>query len=61
MKAYLITTGSVFGLLVLVHVWRAVEEGSHLATDPAYVLITAIAAAFSLWAWRLLRVLPRGS
>ena len=59
MKAYLMTTGSVFGLLVLVHVWRAIEEGPHLATDPWYILITAAAAALGLWAWRLLRLLPR--
>jgi hypothetical protein len=45
MKAYLITTGSLFGVLTVVHVWRVVEEGAHLAA----------AAALCLWAWRLLR------
>jgi hypothetical protein len=59
MKAYVMTTGSVFGLLVLLHIWRAIEEGPHLMTDPWYILITAAAAAFSLWAWRLLRLTPR--
>jgi hypothetical protein len=59
MRAYVMTTGSVFGLLVLVHVWRAVEEGPHLATEPSYVLITAASAALCLWAWRLLRLMPR--
>lgn len=58
MKAYLMTTGTIFGLLVVVHVWRATEEG-HLATDPAYVLLTAAAAGLCLWAVRLLRLLPR--
>ena len=55
MKAYLITTGTIFGLIVLAHLWRAFEEGSHLATDPWFVLLTILAAALSVWAWRLLR------
>jgi hypothetical protein len=59
MKAYVMTTGSIFGLLVLAHVWRVIEEGPHLATDPAYVLITAASAALCVWAWRLLRLMPR--
>ena len=54
MKAYVTTTGVVFGLLTVAHVWRVTEE-SHLATDPWYVLTTVAAAALSLWAWRVLR------
>ncbi len=60
MKAYVMTTGALFGLLTLAHLWRIVEEGRHLATDPWYVLITLVAAALSLWAWRLLRLSARG-
>jgi hypothetical protein len=56
MKAYVMTTGAVFGLLTLAHLWRIVEEGPRLATDPGYVLITLAAAALCLWAWRLLRL-----
>jgi hypothetical protein len=59
MKAYLVTTGSVFGLIVLAHVWRVVEEGPHVTTDPFFILLTAAAAALSLWAWRLLTLMPR--
>ena len=59
MKAYVVTTGSVFGVLVLAHVWRAVEEGPHVATDPWFVLFTVVAAALSIWAWRVLRLMPR--
>ena len=55
MKAYVMTTGAVFGLLTLAHLWRIVGEEPHLATDPWYVLITVAAAALCLWAWRLLR------
>ena len=46
MKAYVITTGVLFALLVVVHVWRAIEEGPHVATDPAYIIITALAAGW---------------
>jgi hypothetical protein len=53
MKTYVTTTGVVFGLLALAHVWRVIAEGSGLARDPWYVLITAIAAALSTWAARL--------
>jgi hypothetical protein len=59
MKAYVMTTGVVFGLLTLAHVWRAVVEGRHVATDPFFILITTAAAALSLWAWRLLRLSTR--
>ena len=55
MRAYVTTTGIIFGLLALAHVWRVVEEGTHLATDPWYVLITLAAASLCLWAWRLIR------
>jgi len=59
MKAYVTTTGVVFGLLTLTHLWRAIEEGPHLATDPWFVLITIAAAALCLWALRLLRLTAR--
>ena len=52
MRAFLITAGSVFGLLVVVHIIRIFAE-PHLASDPWYWLITVAAAALSLWAWRL--------
>ena len=54
MKSYVMTTGVVFGLLTLVHIWRAIVEGPHLPTDPSFVVITLTAAAFSAWAFRLL-------
>jgi hypothetical protein len=56
MKAYVTTTGIVFGLLTLSHIARFVAEGPHLATDPSFVLITLAAAALCIWAWRLLRL-----
>ena len=55
MKAYLITTGTVFALITLAHLFRAYAEGWHLATDPVFILLTVAAAGLSCWAWRLLR------
>jgi hypothetical protein len=55
MKAYLITTGIIFGLITIAHVWRVFDEGSRLATDPLFVLLTFASAGFSVWAWRLWR------
>jgi uncharacterized membrane protein len=54
MKAYVVTTGAVFGLLTLAHIWRAVVE-PHLAKDPWFILFTLIALALCVWAWRVLR------
>ena len=54
-RAYLLTTGVLFGLLTVVHVWRVVAESASLARDPWYVLITALGAAFCVWALALYR------
>ncbi|HEX8271552.1 MAG TPA: hypothetical protein VF615_02805 [Longimicrobiaceae bacterium] len=54
MRAYVMTTGIVFGLLVVAHLWRIVAESPALARDPAYLLITLAAGLLSLWAARLL-------
>ena len=59
MRAYVITTGAVFGLITLAHLLRIIEEGPHLAKDPWYVLITIAAAALCVWAWRVLRLSTR--
>ena len=55
MKAYVMTTGAVFGLITLAHVLRIFAEG-HLAADPWFVLLTVATAMLSFWAWRLLRL-----
>lgn len=59
MKAYVMTTGAVFGLIVVAHIWRVVEEGLALAKDPLYIILTIAAAGLCFWAWRLLRLMPR--
>ena len=52
MKAYVMTTGVIFALLVLAHIWRASVE-SHLATDPTFIMTTIMAALLTVWAGRL--------
>jgi hypothetical protein len=53
------TTGVLFGLIAVAHVWRVFEEGAGLAADPFFILLTVAAVALSLWAWRLIRLSTR--
>jgi hypothetical protein len=59
MKAYLFTTGAIFALLAVAHVFRTIAEWSRVAADPWFILegpgIGLLAAALCVWAWRLLR------
>ena len=60
MRAYLITTGVLFALVAVAHVWRVIAESSVLATDPWFVLLTILAVAMSAWAFRLLPSVAQG-
>jgi hypothetical protein len=59
MKAYLITTGTLFGLHALAHLLRTILERQRLAEDPRFLIegpgIGILASAICFWAWRLLR------
>lgn len=55
MKAYLITTGSVFALIVASHIMRFITEGGALR-EPFLWVLTFLAAGLSIWAFRLLRL-----
>ena len=59
MKAYLLVTGTIFGLILTAHLWRILAEGPRLARDPWFVLLTVAAGALCGWAWRLARSWPR--
>jgi hypothetical protein len=59
LKAYLVTTGTVFGLITVAHIVRAFAEGRHLLTEPLFILLTAVSAALCLWAFRLQRSASR--
>ncbi|MEZ4414679.1 MAG: hypothetical protein R3E10_02925 [Gemmatimonadota bacterium] len=59
MKAYLYTSGLLFALVVLAHGARLLAEGRWLLRDPVWLLLTALAAAMAVWAWRLVRSLQQ--
>lgn len=54
MRTYVIATGLLFALLVILHIWRVIVE-PHLARDPFFLIATLIAASFALAAWRVTR------
>ncbi len=60
MKTYLLTTGWLFGVLALLHVWRAIAEWP-AAPNPLFVLgmaaLVFVPGALAWWAWRLWRKL----
>jgi hypothetical protein len=58
MKAYVTTTGTLFALLVLVHIGRAIAEGTSMLRDPFYIVVTLMSAALAAWAWRVRSKLP---
>lgn len=58
MKAYIMTTGIVFGVITLAHIWRASVE-THLVAEPWFILLTLAAGSLSLWAFWLLSRLRR--
>jgi hypothetical protein len=63
MKAYLVTTGSLFGLLALAHVWQIIDQWPRLLHDPSDLLevsIGLVAAALCLWAVRLFTLALQG-
>jgi hypothetical protein len=59
MKAYVMTTGTIFGLIVVAHVLRVIDEGTHLLREPSWVSLTLAAAALCAWSWRVLGRIPR--
>jgi hypothetical protein len=55
MRAYIITSGAIFGLVTLAHILRAIVEGSHVATSPGFIVLTLLSAALCIWAITTLR------
>jgi hypothetical protein len=62
-KAYLITTGTVFGLIAVMHLLKSIAERHLLATNPWLFLgmaaLGVAAGGLSVWAWCLLRLQSR--
>jgi hypothetical protein len=55
MKAYVITTGAIFGLVTGAHILRMIMENRNLLTDPVYIALTVLSAALCIWAVQILR------
>jgi len=58
MKSYVITTGTIFGLITLAHLVRVLFEPQQ-ATDPFFILLTLTTVLLCTWAWRLIRYSAR--
>ena len=52
MKWFLVTSGTIFGLIVIAHLFRIAAE-PRMAKEPFFWVLTIAAAALSGWAWRL--------
>ena len=48
-------TGVIFGLIVAVHIWRAVIENFAPLTQPPFVVLTLLALGLCGWSGYLLR------
>jgi hypothetical protein len=59
MKAYLITTAIIFGLITGGHIWKAIDEGPGTAKNPFFIFLTILAASLCVWACRLLKTSSR--
>ena len=59
LKTYVVTTGVMFSLMVVVHVWRATIEGIGLVKEPTFLIFTGASVAMALWAWRVFKALPK--
>ncbi len=55
MKAYIITSGGIFGLITIAHLARIIVETRHLMTEPIFFVLTLAAAGLFGWAMFLLR------
>lgn len=54
MKAYVITTGVVFGL-ILVHLLWIITMDAHAASHPWFFVLIALSGALCGWSWLTLR------
>ena len=58
MKAYLVTTSTIFGLITGAHVLRLYYE-PHVATEIPFILLTLLTARLCIWGGRLLLLLTK--
>ncbi len=55
MRAYVMTTGIVFALVFIAHMWRVIVEDFKPLTEPVFILLTLVALGLTAWSARLLR------
>lgn len=55
MKAYVITTGVIFLLVLLAHIARLFAEGAHLLLQPVFAFTSVLSIALTIWSWRIFR------
>ena len=53
MKAYALTTGLLFVLVLAAHIARIAAEGLRLLKEPTFVFTSLLCVGFAVWAWRL--------
>ena len=52
MRAYVITTGILFVVITVLHLWELIDRGRLVVEDPFILLL---GAGLAIWAWRLAR------
>jgi hypothetical protein len=58
MRAYILTSGAIFGLITIAHLVRMILE-RRLVPDPVFILLTLLSAGLTIWAWSVLRASKR--
>jgi hypothetical protein len=53
MRAYELTTGSVFAAVTIAHILRIVYEDRSLAVNPPFILLTVLTSLLTIWGFRL--------
>ena len=61
MRAYAVTTGVVFGLIVIAHIARLVAEGPSAFRSPVFVISSLLSIGMVVWSVLVLRRLGRSS
>jgi len=52
MRAYVLTTGAVFALITVAHVWEMVDRSQVFFSD---AIVIGLSAGLAVWAWRVAR------
>jgi hypothetical protein len=52
MRAYVITTGILFAVITVAHLWEVIDRKHLLIEDP---VVLAVSVGLVVWAWRLAR------